>query len=203
LIGEMLADLMAQDNPTLGISAKRAQYELRIGALAGSRAAADALADTAEATIRERLGEHLIGTEKLEEATPRLLHERGLSLALYEGNDRAPVYRAITASALGREILRGAIIHPLDRPADDEAAQSLARMGALSARDRWRSDLALGVQPASAPGADGFTTVFVALAHRGGIIEASRRYDLRLDEGWEFAGTLALDMARRHVRGED
>jgi nicotinamide-nucleotide amidase len=202
-IGEMLADLMAQDNPTLGISAKRAQYELRIGALADSRAAADALADTAEATIRERLGEHLIGTEKLEEATPRLLHERGLSLALYEGNDRAPVYRAITASAVGREILRGAIIHPLDRPADDEAAQSLARMGALSARDRWRSDLALGVQPASAPSADGFTVVFVALADRGGIIEASRRYDLRLDEGWEFAGTLALDMARRHVRGED
>ncbi len=203
LIGEMLADLMAHDNPTLGISAKRAQYELRIGAQADSRAAAEALADTTEATIRERLGEHLIGAEKLEEETPRLLQERGLSLALYEGNDRAPVYRAITASAAGRAALRGAIIHPLDRPADDEAAQSLARSGALSVRDRWRSDLALGVQPASAPGADGFTAVFVALAHRGGIIEASRRYDLRLDEGWEFAGTLALDVARRHLRGED
>ena len=202
LIGEMVADLMSQENPTLGISAKRAQYELRIGAQADSRAAAEALADAAEATIRERLGEHLIGTEKMEEATPRLLKERGLSLALYEGNDRAPVYRALTASAVGRETLRGAIIHPLDRPADDEAAQSLARMGALSARDRWRSDLALGVQPASAPGADGFTAVFVALAHRGGIIETSRRYDLRLDEGWEFAGTLALDVARRYLVGE-
>src|SRR5436190_2344455 len=61
VIGEMLADLMAQENPTLGISAKRAQYELRIGALADSRAAAEALADAAEATIRERLGQHLIG----------------------------------------------------------------------------------------------------------------------------------------------
>ena len=67
LIGEMLADLMAQENPTLGISAKRAQYELRIGAQADSRAAAEALADAAEATIRERLGEHLIGAEKLEQ----------------------------------------------------------------------------------------------------------------------------------------
>jgi nicotinamide-nucleotide amidase len=203
LIGEMVADLMSQENPTLGISAKRAQYELRIGAQADSRAAAEALADAAEATIRERLGAHLIGVEKLEEAAPRLLKECGLSLALYEGNDRAPVYRALTASAIGRETMRGAIIHPLDRPADDDAARSLARTGALSARDRWRSDLALGVQPASAPGADGFTTVFVALAHRGGIIEASRRYDLRLDEGWEFAGTLALDVMRRHLRGED
>ncbi|HEU5101170.1 MAG TPA: CinA family nicotinamide mononucleotide deamidase-related protein [Roseiflexaceae bacterium] len=203
LIGEMVADLMVQDNPTLGISAKRAQYELRIGARADSRAAAGVLADAAEATIRARLGEHLIGTEKLDEALPRLLKERGLSLSLYEGSDRAPVYRAITNTADGRAILRGAIIHPLDRPADDEAARSLARTGALSARERWRSDLALGVQPASGPGADGFTAVFVALAHSGGIAEASRRYDLRLEEGWEFAGTLALDLARRHLKGED
>jgi competence/damage-inducible protein CinA-like protein len=203
LIGEMLADLMSQENPTLGISAKRAQYELRIGARAESRAKADALADAAEATIRERLGEHLIGAEQLDAAVTRLLKERGLSLALYEGNDRAPVYRAIAGHTAGRETLRGAIIHPLDRPADDEAAQSLARSGALSARDRWRSDLALGVQPASAPGADGFTAVFVALAHRAGMLEASRRYDLRLDEGWDFAGTLALDLLRQYLRGED
>jgi nicotinamide-nucleotide amidase len=203
LIGEMLADLMTQENPTLGISAKRAQYELRIGARAGSRAAAEALADQAAAIVRARLGQHLIGDEKLDTAVPRLLKEHGLSLALYEGNDRAPVYRAITATAAGRESLRGAIIHPLDRPADDEAAQSLARTGAISARDRWRSDLALGVQPASAAAEDGFTAVFVALAHRGGITEASRRYDLRLDEGWEFAGTLALDLAQQYLRGED
>jgi nicotinamide-nucleotide amidase len=199
LIGEMVADLMAQDNPTLGISAKRAQYELRIGALADSRAAAEALADAAEATVRARLGEHLIGAEKLDEALPQLLKQRGLSIALYEGNDRAPVYRTLTGTADGRATLRGAIIHPLDRPADDEAAQSLARTGAISARDRWRSDLALGVQPASAAGADGFTAVFAALAHNGGITEASRRFDLRLDEGWEFAGTLALDLARRYL----
>jgi len=43
----------------------------------------------------------------------------------------------------------------------------------------------------------------VALAHNGGIAEASRRFDLRLDEGWEFAGTLALDLVRRHLRGEN
>jgi nicotinamide-nucleotide amidase len=202
LIGEMVADLMSQENPTLGISAKRAQYELRIGAQANSHAAAEALADAAEATIRERLGEYLLGDQTLEEAAPRLIQQRGLSLALYEGNDRAPVYRALAASPAGRAILRGAIIHPLDRPADDGAAQSLARTGALAARDRWRADLALGVQPASSPGADGFTAVFVALAHGGGIVEASRRYDLRLDEGWEFIGTLALDTVRRYLVGE-
>lgn len=201
-IGEMLEDLMTQENPTLGISAKRAQYELRIGAQAESRAAAEALADQAEATIRARLAEHLIGTEKLDLAVARLLSEHARSLALYEGSERAPVYRALTAASQGGLALRGVIIHPLDRPADDEAARSLARTGALSARDHWRSDLALGVQPASAPGDDGFTTVCVALAHSNGVVEAARRYDLRADEGWEFVGTLALDVLRHYLLGE-
>jgi nicotinamide-nucleotide amidase len=201
-IGELVADLMAQDNPTLGLSAKRAQYELRIGARASSRADAEALANAAEATIRERIGEYLIGSEKLDAAVARLMEERGLSLALYEGNDRAPTFRALSAIAQGRSILRGAMIHPLDRPADDDAAVSLARSGALSAREHWRSTLALGVQPASVAGADGFTMVAVALAHPNGIIEASRRFDLALDESWEFVGTLALDALRQYLLAE-
>ena len=202
-IGELVADLMAQDNPTLGISAKRAQYELRIGARADNRAAAEALAHAAEATIRERIGEYLIGSEKLDVTVARLMDERGLSLALYEGNDRAPTFRALSGIAQGRTILRGTMIHPLDRPADDDAAVSLARSGALSAREHWRSALALGVQPATVAGADGFTMVAVALAHPNGIIEASRRYDLALDESWEFIGTLALDALRQYLLGDE
>ncbi len=123
----------------------------------------------------------------------------GLALALYEGNTRAPVYHALTATEPGRTSLHGAIIHPLDRPADDAAVASLARTGALAARDRWRTALALGVQPASAPGPDGFTLVALALAHDGGVIEAGRRYDLNLADGWEFIGTLALDLLRQYM----
>jgi competence/damage-inducible protein CinA-like protein len=199
VIGEMIADLMRQNNPTVGISAKRAQYELRIGAKSDSRAGAEALIAEAEATIRERLGPYLLGDEKLEQTVLRLLGQRGLSLSLYEGNDRAPVYRTIAALPAGRALLRGAIVHPLDRTADDAAAASLARAGAISVLDRWRSDLALGVQPASNPGDDGFTLVAIALAHAGGIREWSRRYDLNLDEGWEFIGTLALDALRQFL----
>jgi nicotinamide-nucleotide amidase len=203
VIGEIIADLMQQSNPTVGISAKRAQYELRIGAKSDSRAGAEALIAQAEATIRERLDQYLLGDEKLEQLAVRLLHERSLSLALYEGADRAPVYRAITASAEGRALLRGTIIHPLDRPADAAAAASLARSGATTVRDRWRADLALGVQTASAPDEDGFTLVAVALAHAGGVREWARRYDLNLDEGWEFIATMALDALRQHLLGQE
>lgn len=201
-IGELLEDLMLQENPTLGISAKRAQYELRIGARGDSPDEATALADAAAATIRERLGAVLLGDERLDQLVARLLHERNVSLALYEGNNRAPVYHALVAAPAGRQALRGVVIHPLDRPADADAARSLARSGATSARDRWRADIALGVQPASAPDADGFTIVCVALAHAAGALEADRRYDLRTDEGWDFVGTLALDLLRRYLVGQ-
>jgi competence/damage-inducible protein CinA-like protein len=203
VIGELIADLMQQSNPTVGISAKRAQYELRIGAKSDSQAGAEALIAQAEATLRDRLGQYLLGDEKLEQLAVRLLCERGFSLALYEGTDRAPVYRAISASADGRALLRGAIIHPLDRPADAAAAVSLASSGAMTVRDRWRADLALSVQTASAPDEDGFTTVVVALAHDGGVRQWTRRYDLNLDEGWEFIATMALDALRQHLLGQE
>jgi competence/damage-inducible protein CinA-like protein len=198
VIGELVADLMAQTNPTLGISAKRAQYELRIGAKGASRAEAEALLEQTAATIRERLGHYLLGEEKLDRTVLRMLRERGLTLALYEGATRAPVYRALTA-ADGLDVLRGVIIHPLDRPADTEAAQSLARVGATTAGERWRAGLALGVQPASTPDDDGFTSVAVALIHPGGIREWVRRYDLNLAENWEFIGTVAFDGLRQYL----
>jgi competence/damage-inducible protein CinA-like protein len=196
VIGERIADLMEQENPTLGISAKQAQYELRIGARAASRAEAELLVAQVETALRERLGEAIIGDEKLPDAVARLLGERGLTLALYEGTTRAPVFRMLGA---GR--LRGVVLHPLDEPADDAATASLARTGATYARDRWRTDLGLAIQPADEPAPDGFTTVCVALEDGDGFVEASRRFDLNTDDAWEFVGTLALETLRSHLIG--
>jgi hypothetical protein len=202
VIGEMIADLMLASNPTVGISAKQARYELRIGAKAGSLAEAESLVTAAEATIRERLGEHLIGDETLPEAVSRLLAEGGQTLSLYEGTSVAPIYRALSDTSAGLDHVRGAIIHPLDRPTDEHAAASLAHAGAISAADRWRSDFGLAVQAASTPDDRGFTAVSVALCFAGGSRQATRHYDLRQPEGWDFVGTLALDLLRRHLLGE-
>ena len=202
VIGELIADLMSASNPTVGISAKQARYELRIGARAGSRAEAEALVAAAEATIRERLGDNLTGDEPLPAEVARLLAERGLTLALYEGATLAPIYRALAAAPGGLGQLRGLIIHPLDRPTDEHAAAALAHAGAISAADRWRSDVGLGVQAASEPDGAGFTAVSVALVAPEGSRRITRRYDLRQPEGWEFVGTLGLDLLRRHLIGE-
>lgn len=201
-IGELIADLMEQDNPTVGISAKQARYELRIGAKAASREQAEALIAAAETTIRERLGQHLVGDAPLAESVAAMLAERNLTVAVYEGAAVAPIYRAIAGAPGGLERLRGLVVHPLDLPADERAAASLAHAGAISAADRWRADLGLGAQAASEPDSSGLTAVCVALVTPEGLRQVTRRYDLRQPEGWEFVGTLALDMTRRYLLGE-
>jgi competence/damage-inducible protein CinA-like protein len=202
VIGERIADLMEQYNPTVGISAKAARYELRIGAKAASKAEAEALIEQAAAIIRERLGEYLVGNEQLNASVAQLLMERNLTLALYEGTNRAPIYRALSSTPGGLDRLRGEILHPLDLPADEQAAAALAHAGAISACDRWRSDLGIGMQAASTADERGFTAVSVALVYPGGSRQTTRHYDLRDAEGWEFVGTLALDMLRRYLMGE-
>jgi competence/damage-inducible protein CinA-like protein len=202
-IGELLADLMLQQNPTLGISAKQARYELRIGAKAATREAAEALIAEAEVIVRERLGEHVVGDEPLAAAVARLLGEQQKTLAIYEGAALAPIYRALAAAPGGLDCLRGLLVHPLDRPADEHAAASLAHAGAISAADRWRADLGLGAQAASEADASGLTAVSVALVTPSGSRQATRRFDLRQPEGWEFVGTLALELTRRYLLGAE
>jgi hypothetical protein len=199
VIGEMLADLMAQTNPTLGISAKRAQYELRIGAKAGDRAVAEAMIAQVEMTIRERLGSHLLGDERLDQTVARLLRERGKTIALHEGVVSAPMYRAMSARKEALVALRGVIIHPADIPADDDAAQSLARTGAIGVRYQWRADIGLALQPSSVIASDGFATICVAIAHDSGVEEWRRRFDMRSEDVWDFVGTMAFDALRQHL----
>lgn len=201
VIGERIADFMEGSNPTVGISAKRATYEIRISAKAESAAAAEALIDPVAQEIADRLSGNMLGDEKLEQLVGRLLAEQGASLALYEGQAIAPVYRAVVAEPRCLASLRGATIHGLDLPVDAGAAMSLAAAGAGECRERWRATLALGAQAASSPDADGFTPVALALAHSRGITQAARRFDLSLAEGWEFVATAAFELLRSHLQG--
>jgi nicotinamide-nucleotide amidase len=196
VIGEMLADLMLAENPTLGISAKRAQYELRIGAKADSQEEAETLANAAEATIRERLGEHVIGDLSLERTAASLLGARGLTVALHEGTIDAPIYRALAASPEGRAAVAGVEIAAAPAAEDEETARRLAHDAALAVRQRYAAGLGVAHYAAGGPGADGFTMVRIAVAHAGGVEEFERRAELASSEGWGFVATSALDSLR-------
>ena len=198
VIGELLADLMQASNPTLGISAKQARYELRIGARADSQATAQIMIAQTEAIIRSRLGSDLVGETPVASAVVELLAEQDLSLAIYEGSARASIVQALQQVAIG-EHLCGGILHPLDRPADIQAAASLAASGANMVLDRWRSQVALGVQTMDQPGPDGMTDVCVALVSANEQQQIHRRFDLRNNEGWGMLANMALDLLRRHL----
>ncbi|NJK79656.1 MAG: CinA family nicotinamide mononucleotide deamidase-related protein [Chloroflexaceae bacterium] len=202
VIGERIADLMGQSNPTVGISAKQARYELRIGAKATSHAEAEAMIARTAAILEERLGTALLGDEPLDQQVARLLHERNLSLALYEGHAAAPIYTALRAAMVAVKQLQGIIVHPLDTPTDAEGATSLAIAGAASVRERWRSDLAIGMQAASQSDETGATAVSVALATPEGVATVQQYYDLNQDENLSFIGTLGLNVLRRYLLGE-
>jgi hypothetical protein len=199
VIGEHIADLMQRENPLLGISAKQARYELRITARGSSQEAAQAMITDTESILRERLGDMLLGTEELHEQVGRLLHERGLTLSLYEGHIAAPVYQALSSAASGRERLQGVVIHPLDAPTDEEGALSLADAGAQSVQNRWRSSLALGLQIIPPPAPGQMHTICMVLVFPGGRTTFTQRYELNSTEEWGIVGTMALNMLRQYV----
>ncbi len=202
-IGELIADLMLQENPTVGISAKQARYELRIGARADSQAEAEALIAEAEAIIVARLGSHLIGDEPLADRVARLLREQGLGIALHECTSAAPTFRALSAASGGSDGIRGVLIQPITNPIDEQAAADLARAGAVRTAERWHAELGLATQAASTIDPSGMTAVSVALATPTELLQqVTRRYDLRQAEGWDFVATLALDLVRRYLSRE-
>lgn len=202
VIGEQIADLMRLEHPVVGISAKMGRCELRISARAEDRATAESIIAPVEAELRQRLGSALMDNETISQQVVRLLRERNLTLALYEGNSVAPVYQAFFALPDGLRQVRGIMIHPLDQPADEQAILSLAQAGAARMQNHWTSDLSLGVQAMDHPQSDGFTPVCAVLRTPDGEQHAAGRYDLRQTESWDYVSNLALDMVRRYLSTE-
>lgn len=200
VIGELIADLMEQSNPTVGISAKQARYELRIGAKASSTTEAQAMIAVVVAELQQRLGDALLGSETLDRQVVRLLAEQQQRIALYEGHPAAPLYMALRAALLTHsELLSGVTIHPMDQPAGSEGIVARAHAGAVQARDQWRSQLALGVEVAADADEQGFSNVAVVLITPTNSYTSEHRYDLRQPEGLNFIGTLGLNLLRRHL----
>jgi hypothetical protein len=199
IIGEKIADLMERSNPTIGISAKQARYELRIGARAQSSEEAEAMLVATETTLRERLGDILLAEEKLDEQIGRLMAEHNLTLALYEGHTMAPIYHALGAGNVPLPYLRGMMIHPLDTPTGEEAASALAHSGAVTVQNRWRSSLGMAMQAVDRPEARNSAPVCLSLVYPGGSRRQTCHYDLRQREGWDIVATLALNMLRDYL----
>lgn len=85
-IDDRIEDLMALENPTIGLAAHPAQTDVRITAKAESEEEADRLIAGMEERIRGRLGDVIygVGKQRLEEVVAELVETSGTSLSLLE-----------------------------------------------------------------------------------------------------------------------
>ncbi|MCA1554902.1 MAG: CinA family protein, partial [Chloroflexi bacterium] len=125
VLGERIADLMGERNPTVGTMAHTGQVDVRIAAKAESEAEADALIAAMEQRVRERLGDWVFGVdgETLESIAARRLKDSNASLAIVETNTGGMVALRLSGAPHGVEVLRGAWI-----VTDREVASALMRL---------------------------------------------------------------------------
>ena len=204
--GERIADMMNLDNPVVGITAKRGQHTIRIAATAATAADAEVMIAPLVAAIEQRFGEHLLGSETLEERVVRLIGECKVSLCLREGL-QAPLYHRLESARGGLAVLeRGAV--RLERWRVDEgslepSALEQAARALLAANPAGRENgLAVVVMPEDdRPDAD-YCTVHFMLTDGGRTEYSTRGFDLRISQGYDLVAASALELLRRWCENE-
>jgi len=198
--GERISDIMLGDNPVVGITAKRGQHTIRIAGRGPGREGALALIEPLVQTIRERFVGYLLDDETLEQRVGRLFAEQGVRLALLETDIDAPIYRALTQTASGRQALADVQLQPTLTLDGDDEGQARALAEDLSTN----ATLGLAAVAAHGEGEGDYRTVYVALA--GGdrpTAVFSRGIDYGLAQASDFVATMALEALRRRLEGSN
>jgi len=98
-IDDMIGDLEALNNPTVGLAAHSGQVDVRITVKAESEAASDKLIEPIENTLRERLGDSIYGAdqESLEEIALRSIASNHWTLTVIEAGLGGNLIRKLAA----------------------------------------------------------------------------------------------------------
>lgn len=169
-IGTQIEDLMTRGaNPEVGTTAALGIIGVRVNARAANEAAALALADETEATVRERLGALVFGRDEqtLAQMTGELLAERGATLGLAESCTGGLIGKLITDTPGASRYFRGGVISYANNIKQDllsvdqdvlasegAVCGAIAEQMAAGARRQLGADYALAVTGIAGPGAD-------------------------------------------------
>jgi nicotinamide-nucleotide amidase len=186
-IDDLIGDLEALSNPTVGLAAHSGQVDVRITAKAESEQAADQLIQPIEAIIRERLGTWIYGSDgvTLESVALKNITEKGWTLVVVEAGLNGNLIRRLStdpSSFLGGEVLT-------NNPSPEELA---------TFADNFRQDrnayLSLGV--AIYP-QDHKQDIYLVLATPDGRQEYHRPYGGPAEYATRWAIYNSLDLLRK------
>lgn len=112
LIGERLADLYSDGNPSMAFLASAAEIKIRLTAKANTRDEAETLIAPLETKVRERLGSLIFGTddETIEKIIKKLAGERGWTMGTAESATGGMVAARITAMPGASDFFRGSVV---------------------------------------------------------------------------------------------
>jgi len=110
-IDDLIGDLEAYSNPSVGLAAHSGQVDVRITAKAESEAEADSLIQPVEIAIRQRLGNWVYGADQdtLEEVALRAVGQNGWGLVVVEAGLGGSLLRrlaGVPGTFLGGEVLK-------------------------------------------------------------------------------------------------
>jgi nicotinamide-nucleotide amidase len=210
-IDQAIADLETSANPTVGLSAHPGQTDVRLAAKAASRAEAEALLDSMEARIRERLGAAIYasGEATLEAVVADLLAQRGATLAVAETLTQGDLTRRLSAHPA---VFQGGMVAadgmglacPLHLPPAGVAATSGeagVRLLAEAVRQAWGASYGLAVLGDEEDRAWVAVAGDVATAGRAAVEARRLRYQGRDYRARTWTATLALEFLRRLLLG--
>jgi nicotinamide-nucleotide amidase len=163
-IDEKIADLELLSNPTVGLAAHTGVVDIRIAAKAKSESEANAMIDSIEAQVRERLGDAIFGVDedKLEEVVLDMLAKRGLTVTAIESGLGGLLARKIPMTASYEDLSPAALMDKL-RAARAESNANIAmgvsvyieeraaEMAMITARGEKTHRITYGGPPRSLP----------------------------------------------------
>jgi nicotinamide-nucleotide amidase len=195
-IDEAIGDLELETNPTVGLSAKTGQVDIRITAKAKTHEEAVALDAEMEQRVREKVGQYVFGVDDdtLESVVAQLLIASGLSLASVETG---------TGGMLsGRLAHIGAAFHGGVTVADGTLIDLAAVIEtARHIRSERGSDLGLCAAVINAPEQKGLK-LMLALATSDDVKTVERGFGGHTALAGQWASNAALGLVWRRMRDE-
>ncbi len=195
-IDEAIGDLETSANPTVGLSAKAGQVDIRIASKAATQEEATTLNAAMEQRARDRVGQHIFGADDdtLERVVARLLVARHLTLASVECGTGGMLGGRL---ALLGEAFRGSITIAagtlVDIPAVTEAARRI--------RAERGSDLGLCASVIDAPDQRGLK-LMIALVAPDDVKTTERGFGGHTALAGQWASTAALGLVWRNVKSD-